>query len=177
MNENILNHISGKYHTAIITSFNFDIAYFDSKILPKLEMNNTKNIILFIDQKEFEKSIERINNSYIGKKYHVVPFKMNSSFHPKLFLMLGDDIAKLIIGSINQTHKGYMSNQEIFNVYEYDKNENIKNLSIIQKAVEFIKKLIEKCETKDEIVYLLNNLYYLDFKSEQEDTYFLDFYD
>lgn len=177
MNENILNHISGKYHTAIITSFNFDIAYFDSKILPKLEMNNTKNIILFIDQKEFEKSIERINNSYIGKKYHVVPFKMNSSFHPKLFLMLGDDIAKLIIGSINQTHKGYMSNQEIFNVYEYDKNENIKNLSIIQKAVEFIKKLIEKCETKDEIVYLLNNLYYLDFKSDQEDTYFLDSYD
>lgn len=177
MNENILNHISGKYHTAIITSFNFDIAYFDSKILPKLEMNNTKNIILFIDQKEFEKSIERINNSYIGKKYHVVPFKMNSSFHPKLFLMLGDDIAKLIIGSINQTHKGYTSNQEIFNVYEYDKNENIKNLSIIQKAVEFIKKLIEKCETKDEIVYLLNNLYYLDFKSDQEDTYFLDSYD
>lgn len=177
MNENILNHISGKYHTAIITSFNFDIAYFDSKILPKLEMNNTKNIILFIDQKEFEKSIERINNSYIGKKYHVVPFKMNSSFHPKLFLMLGDDIAKLIIGSINQTHKGYMSNQEIFNVYEYDKDENIKNLSIIQKAVEFIKKLIEKCETKDEIVYLLNNLYYLDFKSDQEDTYFLDSYD
>ena len=142
MNENILNHISGKYHTAIITSFNFDIAYFDSKILPKLEMNNTKNIILFIDQKEFEKSIERINNSYIGKKYHVVPFKMNSSFHPKLFLMLGDDIAKLIIGSINQTHKGYMSNQEIFNVYEYDKNENIKNLSIIQKVVEFLKKNI-----------------------------------
>lgn len=177
MNENMLNHISGKYHTAIITSFNFDIAYFDSKILPKLEMNDTKNIILFIDQKEFEKSIEGINNSYIGKKYNVVPFKMNSSFHPKLFLMLGDDIAKLIIGSINQTHKGYMSNQEIFNVYEYDKNENIKNLSIIQKAVEFVKKIIEKSETKDEIVYLLNNLYYLDFKSDQEDTYFLDSYD
>ena len=177
MNDNMLNHISGKYHTAIITSFNFDIAYFDSKILPKLEMNDTKNILLFIDHKEFEKSIEDIKNSYIGKKYNVVPFKMSSSFHPKLFLMLGDDIAKLIIGSINQTHKGYMSNQEIFNVYAYDKNENINNLSIIQKAVLFIKKLIEKSEINDEIVYLLNNLYYLDFKSDQDDTYFLDSYD
>lgn len=177
MNDNILNHISGKYHTAIITSFNFDIAYFDSKILPKLEMNDTKNILLFVDHKEFEKSIEDIKISYIGKKYNVVPFKMSSSFHPKLFLMLGDDIAKLIIGSINQTHKGYMSNQEIFNVYSYDKNENINNLSIIQKSVLFIKKLIEKSEINDEIVYLLNNLYYLDFKSDQEDTYFLDSYD
>ena len=82
-----------------------------------------------------------------------------------------------VVGAINQTQKEHISNQEIFNVYEYDKNENIKNLSIIQKAVEFIKKLIEKCETKDEIVYLLNNLYYLDFKSDQEDTYFLDSYD
>ena len=68
MNENILNFISGKYHTAIITTFNFDIDYFDSKILPKLEMNDTKNILLFIDRKEFEKAIEEINNSYIGKK-------------------------------------------------------------------------------------------------------------
>lgn len=177
MNENILNFISGKYHTAIITTFNFDIDYFDSKILPKLEMNDTKNILLFIDRKEFEKAIEEINNSYIGKKYNVVPFKMNSSFHPKLFLMLGDDAAKLIIGSINQTYKGYMSNQEIFNVFEYDKKDNINNLSIIQSTVDFIKKIIDKSKVTDEIIYLLNNLYYLDFKSDPDDTYFLDSYD
>ena len=42
-----------------------------------------------------------------------------------------------VVGAINQTQKEHISNQEIFNVYEYDKNENIKNLSIIQKVVEF----------------------------------------
>ncbi|MEG2600799.1 MAG: hypothetical protein RSA15_03705 [Bacilli bacterium] len=173
MKDNILELIGGKYHTAIITTFNFDINFFDTKVVPKLEINDIKNILLFVDAKEFEKSIESICSSYVGKKYNVIPVKMNASFHPKLFLMLGEDAAKLIIGSFNQTRAGYLTNQEIYNCFEYDNSENIGNLNLIQSVMHFIENLIKIIDVKDEIVDILHNIYYLGVKSTAKNEYFI----
>lgn len=177
MKDNILDLINGKYHTAIITTFNFDINFFDAKVVPKLEFNNIKNILLFVDANEFEKSIKFISNSYAGKKYNVIPVKISSTFHPKLILLLGNDQAKLIIGSFNQTRSGYLTNQEIYNCFEYDKSEHFNNLNIIQSAMGFINNLFLDNNGKDEIINQLSDIYYLKVNSIAKDKFFLSSYD
>ena len=79
-----------------------------------------------------------INYSYLGKRYIVTPVEMNSSFHPKVILLLGKDKARLIIGSNNLTTSGYYINNEVVNVFDFDEN-NIDNLKLIQETAMFFR--------------------------------------
>ena len=113
--KSILDYLCGKdYKIALMTTFNFEIDFFERFILNQLYDNNIRKISLFVDAKELSKSIMKVESSYIGKRYFVTPIEMNSSFHPKVFLLLGDKKARLIVGSANLTRSGLKSNNEIF---------------------------------------------------------------
>lgn len=132
-----------KYDTAIFTTFNFDIEYFEQYILNKLVNAGVNKIYIFVDSEQWYASLKDTYISKLGRRYIVKPVRILASFHPKMSLFLGEDKAKVIIGSGNVTVNGFSSNNEIFNEIDFDKN-NKDNLEIVLKAIDFIKE-INKC--------------------------------
>ena len=108
------------YDIALMTTFNFDVSFFERSILNRLYENNVKKVSLFVDSYELNKALSEIDYTSIGKKYVVNPIEMKEAFHPKLILLLGQASAKLVVASANITVSGYLRNGEIFNVFDYD---------------------------------------------------------
>ena len=172
--KSILDYLCGKdYEIALMTTFNFEIEFFERFVLNQLYDNNIRKVSLFVDSKELNKSIMNIESSYIGKKYFVTPIEMNASFHPKVFLLLGEKKARLIVGSSNLTRTGLKSNNEIFNVFDYDEN-NIQNLALIKDAMKFFEKLHNITETEKDLFDQIKFIGYLDKNAINNESYFLN---
>ena len=114
----ILDEISNSkgYSIALLTTFNFEISYFERAILNSLYAVNIRNIELFVDADELEKAISESIYNNLNKKYIANPIRINSAFHPKVVLLLGEEKAKLIVASANINTSGYTLNNEIYNV-------------------------------------------------------------
>lgn len=124
------------YDYALMTTFNFDIKFFERAILNPLYARGLKKITVFVDDKEFSKSIKSVTNCHMGRKYMVNPIVMDGSFHPKLILLLGKKKARLFVGSANLTTSGLTTNNEVFNYIDYSE-KNPENIDIICAAIDF----------------------------------------
>lgn len=157
------------YSIALLTTFNFEISYFERVILNSLYDKNIRNIELFVDADELEKAISENINNDLNKKYIVNPIRINSAFHPKVVLLLGEEKAKLIVSSANIKSSGYTLNNEIYNVFEYNK-ENIDNLNLINDAITFFEKLNTMAYYQDTKIFnKINDLIYRHRKSDNNE--------
>lgn len=171
-----LNNSKG-YDIALMTTFNFDINFFERSILRILENNDTKKINVFVDSSELVKTLNSVpnyHNSSLGKKYFLSPVEINGAFHPKLILLLGQSSAKLFIGSANLTMNGYCINNEAFNVIDYNVN-SIENAGIINGAIRFFEKMQKYTEFVDEEIFdEVKRLVYYSNSINGEDCWFFD---
>ena len=151
MNGKIFETLSGKYKIALLTTFNYDLEYFDNNIFYKFFVNGIKDVSVFVDSNQLQESLKK-QKTNLGIRYSVIPFKMTKSFHPKVILLLDDSKAKLVVGSLNLTEKGYSHNQEIYNSFVYDK-DNQDNLNLIIEAYKFFLKLNELSDEHDEEIF------------------------
>ena len=126
------------YDIALLTTFNFEITYFERAVLSALLAGGVRKISLFVDAGEFTKSLQEVTTCYLGRKYMVNPISIRSSFHPKIILLLGEKRAKLIVGSANIKTSGYTMNHEVFNFIEYSP-EHPEYLSAIVDAISFFR--------------------------------------
>lgn len=149
------------YDIALMTTFNFEISFFERAILNRLYVNNVKKVSLFVDSKELAKALQEVDTSHIGRKYMVNPVQMPGSFHPKVILLLGEKKARLFVGSANIKTSGYATNNEIFNFIDYTP-EHPEYLDVIVAAIDFFHEINEVSyqldndilkETKDLIYY------------------------
>ncbi|MBR6207461.1 MAG: hypothetical protein IKQ69_00490 [Oscillospiraceae bacterium] len=131
---------SNKYQYALLTTYNFEIGFFESFILNSLLSNGVKTVSVFVDGKQLVAALENAKDSFIGKRYVVNPIRMDAAFHPKLLLLLGQNIAKLYVSSANLTTSGICINNEIVNEYVYDANHP-ENLKVISQAITLFEKL------------------------------------
>ncbi|MDF2854638.1 MAG: hypothetical protein K0Q87_489 [Neobacillus sp.] len=125
---------SSGYDIALMTTFNFEINFFERAILNRLYANNVRKVSLFVDSKELTKALQEVDTSHIGRKYMVNPVEMPGSFHPKVILLLGEAKAKLFVGSANIKTSGYAINNEIFNFIEYTPDHS-EYLDVINAAI------------------------------------------
>lgn len=133
---NMLDQSKG-YDIALLTTFNLDVDFFEKAVLNRLLKNGVKDITLFADAKEFTKSLKEVQYTSLGKKYIVNPVTMAGSYHPKIILLLGEDKARLIIGSGNLTLSGYYINNELFDCIDYSSRDP-QNRYIIVDAINYI---------------------------------------
>lgn len=140
MKKSILEELGNSkgYDTALFTTFNFDPIFFENRIISVLLLNNIKKISLFVDAKELNKSISITPNNGLGKKYSVFPIDIAGAFHPKIILLLGEEKAKLIVSSANIKDSSYINNVEVFNCFEYSKNDKQFGLLINDAIKTFI---------------------------------------
>lgn len=157
------------YSIALLTTFNFEISYFERVILNSLYDKNIKNIELFVDANELERAVSESIDNNLNKKYIANPIRINSAFHPKVVLLLGEEKAKLIVASANIKTSGYTLNNEIYNMFECDK-EHPDNLSLINDAISFFEKLNNMSYYQDEKIFnKINDLIYRHRKSDNNE--------
>ena len=167
----IIDEISNSkgYSIALLTTFNFEISYFERTILNSLYDKNIRNIELFVDADELEKAVAESIDNNLNRKYIANPIRINSAFHPKVVLLLGEEKAKLIVSSANIKTSGYTLNNEIYNVFEYSK-DNTENLNLINDAITFFEKLNAMAYYQDtQIFNKINDLIYRHRKSDNND--------
>jgi hypothetical protein len=167
----ILEEISNSngYSIALLTTFNFEINYFERAILNSLFDKNIRNVELFVDADRLEKALSETLNNNLNRKYIANPIRINSAFHPKVILLLGEEKAKLIVSSANIKTSGYMLNNEIYNVFEYNK-DNQENLNLINDGINFFEKLNSMSYYQDERIFnMINDFIYRHRKSDNND--------
>ena len=167
----IVDEISNSigYSIALLTTFNFEIDYFERAILNVLYDKNIKNIELFVDADELEKAISENIYNNLNKKYIANPIRINSAFHPKIVLLLGEEKAKLIVASANIKTSGYTLNNEVYNVFEYSK-DNQDNLNLINDAISFFERLSNMSYFHDEKTFnKIKDLIYRHRRSNNDD--------
>lgn len=167
----IIDEISNSkgYSIALLTTFNFEINYFERAILNALYDKNIKNIELFVDADELEKAVSESIDNNLNKKYIANPIRINSAFHPKVVLLLGEEKAKLIVASANIKTSGYTLNNEVYNVFEYSK-EKPECLNLINDAISFFEQLNGMAYYQDEKIFKkIKDLIYRHRKSDNND--------
>lgn len=167
----IVDEISNSkgYSIALLTTFNFEISYFERAVLNALYDKNIKNIEIFVDADELEKAISESIDNNLNKKYIANPIRINSAFHPKVVLLLGEEKAKLIVASANIKTSGYTLNNEVYNVFEYNK-DNQDNLNLINDAISFFEKLNSMSYFQDEKLFnKINDLIYRHRRADNDD--------
>ncbi len=160
-----LNECKG-YEIAFMTTFNFDVEFFERSVLSILYSNEIKNVSVFVDSEELSKAFSRVEFTSMGQKYVVNPIRIKSSFHPKLILLLGPAGAAMFVASANLTVSGYYQNNEIFNYYVLDENHP-ENIGLIYDAYQFFKSINNLSYGLDEVLFeKANNYKYLQKKPE-----------
>ncbi|QAS52350.1 hypothetical protein [Halobacillus litoralis] len=162
---NILEELKHNgYKVALFSSFSTDLVFFEKMILRHLLDNGCTYIGLFIDHNSLQDSVKHPNITELGKSYLVTPMETNHAFHPKVYLLLGEKKAKLIIGSGNLTPSGFITNKELFNVFTYEVGRNKDHLHIINAALSMFwqtkpsnNKLMEELMAQLQTFYYLNN--------------------
>ena len=134
----ILEYItdSSGYDIALMTTFNFEINYFERAILYQLTAHNVKTISVYVDAAELSSSLTEVESCHIGRRYMVNPVRISGAFHPKVVLLLGEKKAKLIVASANITTSGYAINNEVYGCIGYIA-KNPEYLDVICDAIDF----------------------------------------
>lgn len=161
------------FKAALFTTFNFEIAFFEQFILRALMKNNIRRSCIFVDADQLRDSIQDAASNLFGKEYFVAPVPLNGAFHPKVILLLGDNRAKAIISSANVKTSGYLMNNEVFNVVEYDETYTECG-HIIEKVVSFFKELYGLSPIQDkELLNYLNSFSVIG-NDHNDDVQFID---
>ena len=136
------------YDTALFTTFNFEVSFFDRAVYPILIKGGIRNINLFIDARQLNEALSYAESGLFGRHYYVSPVNISGAFHPKVILLLGKNKAKLIVASANIKTTGYLINNEVFQTFEYT-DKNREYASLIHDAVTFFKSLYMFSENRD----------------------------
>ena len=125
----------GKYHSCILTCYNFDFSFFEERVLPTLRNANIKNVNVLADGNYLEQAQEMTTGKEFkfNKTYNFLPVYEQGVFHPKIMLLTGLKHGLLIIGSGNITSSGLSTNDEIWGAFHLDNKEN-ENAALFAKA-------------------------------------------
>ena len=150
--ESILKELENSkgYEAALLTTFNFEIDFFEHFVFSLLVRNSIRRINLFVDTDQLNAALTTADSRLLGRHYHVSPIHIDGTFHPKVILLLGEQKAKLIVSSANLKTSGYTVNNEIYNVFTYS-DEDTEYGSLIRDAIHFFQELqkITPSEDKD----------------------------
>ncbi|MEO7283501.1 hypothetical protein [Gelidibacter sp.] len=141
--QNILDLLGGdskKYHSCVITSYSFDVMFFEQAVLPKLSRAGITNINILVDASMFEKQLSSFSGKeYLDRRhgYSVTPIRMNGAFHPKFLLAVGKTKGFLAVGSGNLTGSGLSFNEEIWGTFFYKESFD-NSLPIFGQVKEYL---------------------------------------
>lgn len=144
--ENILTLIGGRrYHSCILTTFSFDFYFFEMKVMKWLRSCGVRNINVFIDGHYYSELMKQSTGEEmkLTPGYSLYPFFQQSIFHPKIWMLFGENEGLFIVGSGNLTNSGNGNNDEIWAAFHFDIRFP-ENSQVFSNAWNFISTLTSK---------------------------------
>lgn len=147
----IPKRLNGRWKHVLIMTFGCDLAFFENGLLRQFS-SLCSNKILIVDGHQYLKSVENyVQNGYVenhlirhvNRHYLVENVFLPHAFHPKLILLGNEREGRLLVGSGNISHQGYVSGGEIFAEYNFDFDNRDEQPSFIAVR-EFIEQLMQR---------------------------------
>lgn len=140
---NILSLIgNGRYHSCILTTFSFDFYFFEMKVMKWLRSCGIRNVNVFIDGHFYSELMQQATGDEmkLATGYSLYPVFEKNIFHPKIWLLFGENEGLLLVGSGNLTNSGNGNNDEIWGAYHFDIKQP-QNAPVFSAAWNYISKL------------------------------------
>src|SRR5262249_23262546 len=105
------------------TTYTVSLAFFEMLVLPCIDRSKLQKCMILCDPLGFQRVIdESIALHEVGNSYMIVTVPTAHRFHPKVWLMLNDTEAALLVGSGNLTQSGFIDNLEFFDVIRFSQD-------------------------------------------------------
>jgi len=133
---------SGKFHSAIFTTYSINLYYLEQQVLPLLGAKGIHYVSILADGGMLSTQLE--NYGYLSQKrkrnYAINGIQSTGAFHPKLIFLAGQDSILLLVGSGNLTSSGHGKNLEVWNSVYINSLDDSKYGFVIQ-AWNYLKQL------------------------------------
>lgn len=97
------------------TTYTLSLAFFESAVFPNFDRERLKSCLIICDTLGYHNALtEAAALQGAAQDYMVVRAPIPGSFHPKVWLVVGDNEIVLLTGSGNLTQAGFMNNAELF---------------------------------------------------------------
>jgi len=131
------------------TTYTLSLAFFESVVFPHVKKKNLSKCLIICDQFGFKNTIsEATALREASKSYIAIDAPTIHKFHPKVWLMLSDDRAALLVGSGNLTQSGFVKNIELFDVIEISSEKGSEIL--VGDILQFLKGIMASWSTISE---------------------------
>ena len=108
-----LELLGGRFEHALLTTYSFNLRFFEEWVLRALWAAEVRNVVVFVDPHELAHALADRAPSAAGRAYQVVAATAaKAAFHPKVLLVTGADGARLCVSSANLTPDGQLRNAE-----------------------------------------------------------------
>jgi len=133
---------SGKFHSAIFTTYSINLYYLEQQVLPLLGSKGIHYVSILADGAMLSTQLEHFGylSQQRKRNYAVHGIQSNGAFHPKLIFLAGPNSVLLLLGSGNLTTSGHGKNLEVWNAVYVNSVDDTKYGFVIQ-AWNYIKKL------------------------------------
>lgn len=107
---------------ALLSTYQFDPDYFEHVLLRKPALAAARRIAVFIDARAYFDLVRSgAPARHINRRYLMVPVDRSPYvFHPKLSLLLGEEVGRVVCGSHNLTRAGCAGNLELTSCVPFD---------------------------------------------------------
>ena len=168
---------SGKFHSAVCTSFSMNMYYWDLQVVKTLNAKGIENIGVLVDDECLSEQLElftfQIGNKR-PKEYCIHGFKAKGAFHPKIMMFVGQSSMLILVGSGNMTTCGHGKKIEVWNPIYVDSKDNplypfamevwnyVSGLygNLGKEAEWFIQSIVENCSLLENIDQITGGIEY-----------------
>lgn len=123
----LINEIpSGKFHSALMTSYSINLYYWESQLLKTLSRKGINYVSAVVDSECLSEQLYYYNSAREGKapKFSLHGFQSEGAFHPKIQFYVGREVILALVGSGNISISGHGKNLEIWNPIMVDSVES-----------------------------------------------------
>lgn len=133
---------SGKFHSAIFTTYSINLYYLEQQVLPLLGSKGIHYVSILADGTMLSTQLEHYGylSQQRKRNYAVHGIQSSGAFHPKLIFLAGPESILLLVGSGNLTTSGHGKNLEVWNAVYINSLDDAKYGFVIQ-AWNYLKQL------------------------------------
>ena len=125
---------SGKFHSAIFTTYSINLYYLEQQVLPLLGSKGIHYVSILADGTMLSTQLEHYGylSQQRKRNYAVHGIQSKGAFHPKMIFLAGPDSVLLLVGSGNLTTSGHGKNLEVWNAIYVNSLDDAKYGFVIQ---------------------------------------------
>ena len=147
---------SGKFHSALMTSFSINLYYWEIQLLRSLSAKGINFVSALVDSDCLSDQLLKFSKAFSGRRpldFSLHGYKMKGAFHPKIQFYAGRESVLVLVGSGNLTVMGHGRNLEVWSPVMVESNDS-PAYPFIRNVWSYLKSLYQGLgEEAENIIY------------------------